>query len=103
MIIPDDINLKEEEYINAICNLGVRLERLEDFIIKFFKTYKETTDFILKEAWKARIDLLKYNKKTPVRKLEELEASMKGMNTYYQERLAELSTPKRNNKYKYTL
>jgi hypothetical protein len=93
--------LTYEELIETGALLGALCLRL----LERFKAMDETVEFLITEMLKTKVEVYNYNKKSPYKRMEELEASLKGMNAYYQERLAELHTPPKkdtSNRYIYT-
>ena len=53
----------------------------------------ETITFLIYETAKIQCEDYRDSKKTPWKRIDELEAMVKGMNAYYQEKLAELRHP----------
>jgi hypothetical protein len=67
----------------------------------------QTILFLIQELLKLQALYLRDNKKTPYKRIEELELMVKGMNDYYQRKLTELRHPtsplkKKGKDYKYT-
>jgi len=66
--------------------------------------FNETLEFLIMETAKIQCEDYRNSKKTPWKRIEELELMMKGMNAYYQEQLAELrhlTPPLKKDKYTY--
>lgn len=87
--------LSYAEILNTCCLLGVLVERL----VESLRVTQATVEFLTVEILGVKADFYTANKKTPWKKFEELEVMVKGMNAYYQEKLAEMQhkpTPKRN-------
>ena len=75
-----------------------RVEILESCLIQLYDAWKEESHFILMEAWKARMDLMHVNKKTPYKKLLDLEEMLKGFIAYH-EKNPHLEKKKQASKY----
>ena len=78
--------LTYKELIETCSALGVRQEK----IIKALLNVQENVKFLIEQNLKMGVDIYKANKKTPWKRIDELEASLKGMNAFYQEKLSKL-------------
>lgn len=87
-----------EDMIRVVCELAVRVERSEQALVAFYEAVQEQSEFEACEILKTKMDILNYSKKTPFKRLEELEQSLKGFITYYYENQKE-DTPKRKHRY----
>ena len=87
--------LSYEELIKTCSLLGVYVERLASRVA----VLEEQADFWATQILKFKVDVYNtdkyWSRKTPWKRIDELEESLKGMNTYYQEKLAELQVSKR--------
>jgi len=80
--------LTYSELVNILSILSVRLERLEDAVLQLANSDTEQLDFLTHEILKARANELEANNKTPRKRLDEVEASLKGFIAYYTERIS---------------
>lgn len=77
--IPEPVKLSEEDMINTICNLAVRLERLEKLVLTLLNSWDTSQEVIINEILKAKVDVYRYSQKTPYKRLEEIEKQFKGL------------------------
>ena len=63
------------------------LTRIENALVLFIGEFKEWEEFITTEVLKTKGDVYKYSKKTPFKRLEEVEYSLSGVITYMNNRL----------------
>jgi len=84
-----------EDMIRVVCELAVRVERLEKLLLEFYGVVQEHDLFLIDQIFKTKLDVYNYSKKTPFKRLEELEQSLKGFITYYYESQKEVEKPKR--------
>lgn len=78
--------LTYEEVVQTCCLLGVLVERL----LENLRATGITLEFLTTEVLKIKSEIYTTKKKTPWKRIDELEKMIKGMNAYYQEKLSEI-------------
>jgi len=98
---PEAKPLTHKEVIKFLCDLAVWVEELDKTQRELYEAIQEHSVFTNCEIFKTKLDILDYNKKTPRRRIEELEQSLKGFIAYYYENQKEtLAKPRK--RYTYT-
>ena len=109
---PQDSELTKEELINILCIFDNRLLSLESRIDTFSQNFNLLIDKVSEQLnfqdiqiISLKCDELEYNQKTPKKKIEELENSLKGFIQHYYSKDTTNSTNRINryNKYIYTI
>ncbi len=79
-----------DEFVEVVCILAVRLERLENLLADFFEAYCEQNEFLTKEVLKTEMERLRHQKKDSIAKrfinnrITETENSLKGFITHHE-------------------
>ncbi len=98
--IPEPVPLSEEDMINTVCNLAVRLEKLEKLVLTLLNNWDTSQEVIINEILKTKVDVYRYSKKTPYKRLAEIEEQFKGLVNWIHTREHEEVTENKANIYK---
>lgn len=86
-----EVKLTYSELVKILCNLAVRVERLEDLLLEFLPQSFEQYEFLTIEILKAELSTMQQAKKIlpykrwAAKRIKELDDSLKGFITYYHE------------------
>ena len=77
--------LTNVQLLNIIHALIERIRNLEDAVLELAKDSNPQDEFLTSQILKVQADLYLYSKKTPFKRLDELEECLKGFIAYSQE------------------
>ena len=77
------MNLTDSELIGILHSQSVKIRRLENIVLIMAEGLKEQSAFLTTEILKARLDLTSKDRKTPYKKLLNLEEQLNNFIKYY--------------------
>ena len=91
------MEITDNQLIDILHSQSVKIRRLENIVLIMAENMKEHSAFLTTEILKARLDLTSKDRKTPYRKLLELEEQLNGFIEYYHKNRYE----KKDSKYEF--
>ncbi len=76
MIEPEGKKLSYSELVEIFCKLAVRLDHVENVVVAYIEQFKVQDEFYVDELLKLGIDSLHRDKRTPFKRLMEVETRL---------------------------